>query len=106
MLKGSLVCFTGFLFHNGYYLPEYTVISDIALTKHNPLRCVQGKRWIGPDNTIIKCDEPGSSPFNCSKSSDSSSIILYKTPGVSFKGKQLYICAGSTQNISIQIESE
>lgn len=103
--------FTGPLTHNGYCLPEYTVISDIALTKDNPLRCELGEgggQWIGPDNTIVQCDESSNGTFTCSQSSDNTNITLYKRQGahVQYTGKNLYTCNGSKENISIQIESK
>ena len=101
-----------------YCLPEYTAISDIALTAKNPLRCVLagtiassgsggGGLWTGPNNTIVQCDESGSGPFaSCSQSSDLTSITLYKKTGASFSGKHPYTCTISGQSISVQIKSE
>ena len=99
--------------HGGYCLPEYTVISDIALTADNPLHCVlagstggEGGQWTGPDNTPVQCSG-GSGPFTCSQSSDPTNITLYKNnTRPQFTGKQLYTCAISGQSISVQIESE
>ena len=97
--------------HGGYCLPEYTVISDFALTADNPLHCVlagstggEGGQWTGPDNTPVQCSG-GSGPFTCSQSSGSTNITLYNT-GASFTGKQLYTCTISGHSISVQIESE
>ena len=97
--------------HGGSCLPEYTVISDFALTADNPLHCVlagstggEGGQWTGPDNTPVQCSG-GSGPFTCSQSSDPTNITLYNT-GASFAGKQLYTCTISGQSISVQIESE
>ena len=86
------------------------MISDIALTKDNPLHCaLVGGQWIGPDNTPVQCGESSSDPFNCSQSSDSNRTTLYRRSGVPFSDKQLnytYACSSSKQNISIQIERE
>ena len=87
------------------------MISDIALTVDNPLHCVlvggTGGQWTaGPDSIPVQCGESGSGPFNCSQSSDSTSITLYRRSGVPFSGKQLYTCSSGEQNISVQIESE
>ena len=102
--------------HGGYCLPEYTVISDKALTADNPLHCVLasssgtggggGGQWTGPGNTAVQCEGSGSGPFTCSQSSDPTNITLYKKTGASFSGKQLYTCTISGQSISVQIESE
>ena len=50
-----------YLMYGGYCLPEYTVISDFALTADNPLHCVLaggtgggGGQWTGPDNTSVR----------------------------------------------------
>ena len=97
--------------HGGYCLPEYTVISDFALTADNPLHCVlagsTGTGSIGKwtsNGTPVQCSG-GSGPFTCSQSSDPTNITLYNT-GASFTGKQLYTCTISGQSISVQIESE
>ena len=97
--------------HGGYCLPEYTVISDFALTADNPLHCVlagsTGTGSIGQwtsNGTPVQCSG-GSGPFTCSQSSDPTNITLYNT-GASFTGKQLYTCTISGQSISVQIESE
>ena len=107
--------------HGGYCLPEYTVISDIALTANNALHCVLGEgfqqsagssgtggggQWTDPNNTAVQCGGSGSGPFTCSQSSDPTNITLYKKTGASFSGKQLYTCTISGQSISVQIESE
>ena len=98
--------------HNGYCLPEYTVIGDIALTADNPLHCVlagstgTGGQWTGPGNTPVQCGGSASGPFTCSQSSDPTGIILYRNTGASFSGKQLYTCTISGQSISVQIRSE
>ena len=102
-----------YLMHGGYCLPEYTVISDFALTADNPLHCVlagstggEGGNWTGPDNTPVQCSG-GSGPFTCSQSSDPTNITLYKhNTRPQFTGKPLYTCAISGQSISVQIESE
>ena len=102
--------------HGGYCLPEYTVISDIALTAHNPLHCVLagssgtgggGGQWTGPNNTVVQCNS-NSGPFSCFRRTSGymTDITLYKKTGASFSGKQLYTCTISGQNISVQIESE
>ena len=53
-----------YLMHRGYCLPEYTVISEIALTADNPLHCVlagssgstKGElRWADPDSGKEAC---------------------------------------------------
>ena len=71
--------------HSGYCLPEYTVISDIALTADNPLHCVLagntgtgGGQWTGPGpgNTPVQCGDSNSGPFTCSQSSDPTSISV------------------------------
>ena len=97
--------------HGGYCLPEYTVISDFALTADNPLHCVlagsTGTGLIGKwtsNGTQVQCSG-GSGPFTCSQSSDPTNITLYNT-GTSFTGKQLYTCTISGQSISVQIGSE
>ena len=99
--------------HGGYCLPEYTVISDIALTADNPLHCVLdgssgtgGGQWNGPGNTPVQCGGSASGPFTCSQSSDPTNITLYKNTGALFSGKHLYTCTISGQSISVQIESE
>ena len=108
--------------HSGYCLPEYTVISDIALTANNALYCVLGEgfqqsaggsgtgggggQWTGPDNTSVQCGGSGSGPFTCSQSSDPTSLTLYKKTEASFSSKQLYTCTISGQSISVLIESE
>ena len=98
--------------HSGYCLPEYTVISDIALTADNPLHCVlagstgtRGGQWTGPGNTPVQCGV-SSGPFTCSQSSGATNITLYKNKRASFSGKQLYTCTISGQSISVQIESK
>ena len=98
------------MMHGGYCLPEYTVISEFALTADNPLHCVlaggTGGQWTGPDNTPVQCSG-GSGPFTCSQSSDPTNITLYKKTGATFSGRQLYTCTiYSGQSISVQIESE
>ena len=98
--------------HGGYCLPEYTVISDFALTADNPLHCVlagstgmEVGKWT-KNGTQVECSG-GSGPFTCSQSSDPTNITLYKNnTGASFTGKQLYTCTISGQSISVQIESE
>ena len=99
--------------HSGYCLSEYTVISDIALTADNPLQCILagitgtgGGQWTGPGNTPVQCGNSASGPLTCSQSSDPTNITLYKKPGATFLGKQLYTCTISGQSISVQIESE
>ena len=104
-----------YLMHGGYCLPEYTVISDIALTADNPLHCVLagssgtgggGGQWTGPSNTTVQCggSGSGSGPFTCSQSSPTN-ITLYKKTGGSFSGKHLYTCTTSGQSISVQINT-
>ena len=105
-----------YLMHGGYCLPEYTVISDIALTADNPLHCVLagssgtgggGGQWTGgPENKPLECGEPGSGPFTCSQSSDPTNITLYKKKGALFSESQKYTCTISSQSISVQIKSE
>ena len=102
-----------YLLHNDYCLPEYTVISDIALTADNPLQCILvgstgtvGGQWTGPNTTVLCGNSTSSSPFNCSQSSDPTNITLYKTTGASFSGRQSYTCTISGQSITVQIKSE
>ena len=95
--------------HAGYCIPEYAVISGIALTADNPLYCVltsgtAGGQWMGPGNTPVQCNG-GPGPFTCS-SQHSNNITLYQTEGSAFTGTQLYTCTISAQSISVQIESE
>ena len=115
VLFGACTYIGIYLMHGGYCLPEYTVISDIALTADNPLHCVLagssgtggGGQWTGPDNTSVQCGGSGSGPFNCSQSSDPTNITLYKRTRDPFSDKQqLYTCTISGQNISVQIKSE
>ena len=99
--------------HGGYCLPEYTVISDFALTADNPLHCLlagstggEGGQWTGPGKTPVQCSGE-SGLFTCSQSSDPTNITLYKNnTRPQFTGKHLYTCAISGQSISVQIESE
>ena len=102
-----------YLMHGGYCLPEYTVISDIALTADNPLHCVLaassgtgGGQWTASDNTSVQCGGSASGLFTCSQSSDNITITLYLNTEASFSEKQLYTCTISGQSISVQIESE
>ena len=98
--------------HSGYCLPEYAVISDIALSADNPLRCAlagstgtEGGQWTGPSNTPVQCGGSAVGPFDCLKLVDGSVSLHKNSTGASFSGKELYTCTISGQNISVQIES-
>ena len=98
--------------HSDYCLPEYTVISDTALTANNPLRCAlaggngTGGQWIGPRNTPMQCGDSAGGPLDCLELVDGSISLHKDSTGTSFSGKQLYKCTISGQSISVQIESE
>ena len=102
-----------YLMHSGYCLPEYAVISGIALTADNPLHCVLaditgagGGQWIGPHNKPLQCGGSAVGPFDCLELVDGSISLHKSSTRVSFSGKLLYTCTISRQNVSVQIESE
>ena len=99
--------------HSGYCLPEYTVISDIALSADNPLHCAlagstgpEGGQWIGPGNTPVQCGGSAVGPFDCLELVDGSISLHKNSTKASFSEKLLYTCTISGQNVSVLIKSE
>ena len=94
--------------HDGYCLPEHTVISYFALTETNSLHCIlagstagTGGEWTDPAKKMV-CKE--SALFVCTQTQD---LTLYGN-STSFTNNEQgsYTCNFGGQTITVQIVGE